>query len=324
VPGPRARQCHEMESGGPSLRIAVLGAGPAGTAMAAQAAACGHDSVLWSPRGGGTRHLLGAVSTRGVMAGRWPVRVAADLGRAMEGADAVIICLPPAVLPGGVVRIAGALRGDPAMLFAPAGGLAALLLQRQLLARGGVPRIGALPALPLVAQRNTDGSLAVTGRRPLLWVAGLPAATGPALAQLTARIFGVPVDPLPDMLAAGLAEPMALLGAARLLAPARVEEAPLRLLAAMGRERDALAAACGRALPSLQSLLDGAGPLPDPPSQETLQGLDFLTALGRATRTPLPLLGGALALLKAGLGSGPTGHPVMAALDGPTLARALG
>lgn len=319
-----------METPGTPLRVAVLGAGPAGTAMAAQAASRGHDAVLWSPRGGGTRHILGAVTLRGArsgggaLAGRWPVRVAADLGRAMEGADLVVICLPPAVLPGGVVRIAGALRGDPALLLAPAGGLAALLLQRQLLARGGVPRIGALPVLPLLATRNSDGSLMVTGQRPRLWVAGLPANLAPALATLAARAFGLPVDPLQDMLAAGLSEPMPLLGAARLLAPPRAEEAAPHLLAAFGRERDALAAACGRRLPPLAALLDGAGPLPDPPLAETLQGLDFLVALGRATRTPLPLLGGALALLKAGMGGGPTAHPVLAALDGPTLARALG
>lgn len=313
-----------MEPAGKPLRVAVLGAGPAGTAMAALAAARGHEAVLWSPRGGGTRHILGSVTTRGALAGRWPVRVAADLGRAMEGADAVLICLPPAVLPGGVVRIAGALRGDPALIFAPSGGLAALLLQRELLARGGVPRIGALPALPLLAQRNGDGSLLVTGQRPRLWLAGLPAAAAPALAALIARIFAVPVDPLPDMLAAGLADPMALVGAARLLAPARMEEAPPRLLAAFGRERDALAAACGRVLPGLDELLAGTGALADPPLAETLHGLEFLAALGRATRTPLPLLGGALAILKAGMGGGASAHPVLAALDGPTLARALG
>lgn len=306
------------------MRVAVLGAGPAGTAMAAQAAARGHNAVLWSPRGGGTRHILGAVTTRGVMAGRWPVRVAADLGRAMEGADLLVICLPPAVLPWAVVRIAGALRGDPAMLFAPAGGLAALLLQRQLLARREGPHIGALPALPLLAHRNSDGSLSVTGQRPRLWVAGLPVRSTPLLADIAAQAFGVPVDILPDMLAAGLAEPTALLGAARMLAPARIDEGCLRLLDAFARERDTLAAACGRAIPTLEALLAGAGPLPDPPLIETLQGLAFLTALGRATRTPLPLLGGALALLKATLGGDATGHPVMAALDGPTLARALG
>lgn len=313
-----------MEPAGKPLRVAVLGAGPAGTAMAALAAARGHEAVLWSPRGGGTRHILGSVTTRGALAGRWPVRVAADLGRAMEGADAVLICLPPAVLPGGVVRIAGALRGDPALIFAPSGGLAALLLQRELLARGGVPRIGALPALPLLAQRNGDGSLSVTGQRPRLWLAGLPAAAAPALAELTGRIFAMPVDPLPDMLAAGLADPMALVGAARLLAPARMEEAPPRLLAAFGRERDALAAACGRVLPGLDELLAGTGALADPPLAETMHGLEFLAALGRATRTPLPLLGGALAILKAGMGGGASAHPVLAALDGPTLARALG
>jgi hypothetical protein len=309
--------------------VAVLGAGPAGTAMAARAAAQGHDAVLWSPRGGGTRHILGTVTTRGAMPGRWPLRVAADLGRAIEGADVLVICLPTAVLPTAVTRIAGALRGDPAILFAPAGGLAALLLQHQLRARGGVPRIGALPVLPLLARRDSDGALTITGARPRLWVAGLPAASTPNLAELTGRVFGLPVDGLSDALAAGLAEPIGLLGAAALITPpggahAGAEDGPHRMLRAFARERDALAAAAGRRLPTIEALLDGVGKLPVPPMEETLAGLEFLGAMGRATRTPLPLLGGALALLRTAMGVRGGGHPVLAALDGATLQRALG
>jgi len=297
--------------------------------MAVLAAAQGHDAVLWSPRGGGTRHILGSVTTRGAMPGRWPLRVAADLGRAMDGADVLVICLPTAVLPAAVTRIAGALRGDPAMLFAPAGGLAALLLQHQLRARGGVPRIGALPALPLLARRDRDGGLTITAARPRLWVAGLPAMSGPDLSTLTERVFGKPVAALSDMLAAGLAEPTALLGAATLITPPGGvlqdgEDAPHRLLRAFARERDALATAAGRRLPSMEALLEGVQALPSPPVEETLAGLEFLGAMGRATGTPLPLLGGALALLRIALGVRKGGHPVLAALDGAMLQRALG
>lgn len=297
--------------------------------MAACAAAQGHDAVLWSPRGGGTRHILGSLTTRGAMPGRWPLRVAADLGRAMDGADVLVICLPTAVLPATITRVAGALRGDPAMLFAPAGGLAALLLQHQLRTRGGVPRIGTLPALPLLARRDSDGGLTITAARPRLWVAGLPAASGPALASLTERVFGLPVDALSDVLAAGLAEPTALLGAATLITPPGGllqdgEEVPRRLLRAFGRERDALATAAGRRLPPMEALIEGVRTLSAPPVEETLAGLEFLVAMGRATRAPLPLLGGALGLLRTGLGVRAGGHPVLAALDGATLQRALG
>jgi opine dehydrogenase len=303
------------------LRLAVLGAGPHGTAMAALAAARGHDVVLWSPRGGGTRHILGAVITRGALAGRWPVRVAADLGRAMEGAQAVLVCLPTRLLPVAVPRIAAALRGDPAILFAPAGGLAASLMAEVLASRGGIPRVAALPALPMTARRDSDGGLTILGARARLWIAGHPGA--PSMGRLVGQIFGMEVAALADPLAAGLADPTPVFGAARLLAPARMEDAPLRLLAALGRERDLLASACRRHVPPLHEMLAGLGTLPEPELTSTLDGLAFLTGVAGRAEAKLPLLGGALALLRAATGEAPAPHPVWAALAPDTLARAL-
>jgi hypothetical protein len=289
--------------------------------MAALASARGHDVVLWSPRGGGTRHILGAVVTRGALAGRWPMRVAADLGRAMEGAEALLVCLPTRLLPVAVPRIAALLRGDPAILFAPAGGLAASLMAEALASRGGIPRVAALPALPMTAQRDSDGGLTILGARARVWLAGHPGA--PAMGRLVTNLFGLEVAALTDPLAAGLADPTPVFGAARLLAPAGMEEAPLRLLAALGRERDLLAAACRRPVPPLHEMLSGLGSLPEPEWSSTLDGLAFLLAVAGRAESKLPLLGGALALLRAATGEAPAPHPVWAALAPDTLARAL-
>jgi hypothetical protein len=310
-----------MSPADPPLRVAVLGAGPHGAAMAALASARGNDVVIWSPRGGGTRHILGYVTTRGALAGRWPLRVAADLGRAVEGANVLLVCLPARLLPVAVQRIAAALRGDPAILFAPAGGLAATLMAETLAHRGGIPRVAALPALPLLARRDSDGGVSIRAARPRLWIAGQPGA--PAMGRLAGRLFGLEVAALADPLAAGLADPMPLFGAARLLAPPRLEEAPLRLLAALGREREALAAACRRHVPPLHEMLAGLGELPEAELGATLEGLAFLTGLAGRAEARLPLLSGALALLRAATGEAPQPHPVWAALSPETLARAL-
>ncbi|MCX8134094.1 MAG: hypothetical protein N3D18_09040 [Roseococcus sp.] len=310
-----------MSPADPPLRVAVLGAGPHGTAMAALAAAHGHEVAIWSPRGGGTRHILGHVVTRGALAGRWPMRVAADLGRAIEGAQVLLVCLPARLLPVAVQRIAAALRGDPAILFAPAGGLAAALMAEALAYRGGIPRVAALPVLPLTARRDIDGGVSIPAARPRLWVAGLPGA--PAMGKLVGRLFSLEVAALADPLAAGLADPMPILGAARLLAPPRLEEAPLRLLAALGRERASLAAAWRRQVPPLHEMLAGLGALPEADLGAAVEGLSFLAALAGRAKAPLPLLTGALALLRAATGEAAQPHPVWAALSPETLARIL-
>lgn len=303
------------------LRIAALGAGPHGTAMAALAAARGHDVVLWSPRGGGTRHILGSVVTRGALAGRWPLRVAADLARAMEGAEVLLVCLPTRLLPIAVPRIAAVLRGDPAILFAPAGGLAATLMAEALASRGGIARVGALPALPMTARRDSDGGLTILGARARIWLATQPGV--PSMGRLVTNMFGLEVAALADALAAGLADPTPIFGAARLMAPARMEDAPLRLLAALGRERDLLAKACRRQVPAVHEMLAGLGTLPEPELSSTLDGLAFLLGVAGRAEAKLPLLSGAQALLRAATGEAPAPHPVWAALAPDTLARAL-
>lgn len=308
------------------MRLAILGAGPAGSAMGALAACRGHGVTLWSPRGGGTRRLGHELACRGVLEGRWRVEVAADLWRAIQRAEVILLALPPAAMPSVLQRLASSLVGQPEILFAPAGGLAPALLHQWMAARGMAPRIGALAVPPMAATREADGALVVTAIRPRLWLGALPAPAAPGLRALVAELFGLPVEPLADVLEAGLAEPGALMEAARLFAPSGLPHGIGRLLIALAAERDALGMALGRAgLPGIADLVTEQGGLPPQPRpwDETGHGLAFLDAMARASQTPAPLLNAALQLLETAAGKRFGPHPVLAALEPGPLARLL-
>lgn len=295
--------------------------------MAALSSWRGHDVTLWSPRGGGTRHLGHELVTRGLLEGRWRIRVAADLWRATEQAEVILLALPAHALPAILQRLASALVGTPDILIAAAAGLAAALLHQWAVARGTAPRVGALPVPPVLAQRDEDGVILVTAIRPRLWLGALPVAATSDLAALTEDLFGLPVEELWDILAAGLAEPGALMEAARIFAPAGLAHGTGRLLLAFAAERDALAAALGRAeLPGIAALVTEQGGLAAQPRPlaETGTGLAFLEAMARASQTPAPQITAALHLLETAAGERFGPHPVLAALDPAPLARLLG
>lgn len=295
--------------------------------MAGLAASREHDVALWSPRGGGTRHLGNRLKTRGLLEGNWPLRIAADLGRAMDGAEVVVVALPGHVLPQLLHRMAATMVGEPTVLLAPPGALAPLLLHGLAQSRGLAVPVGALPVPPVAAKRDGDGGIDITAIRPRIWMGGLPGTARQLLRDTLVDLFGLPVEPLSDVLAAGLAEPTALIGAARMLAPPAIANGMARLLLGLSAERDALAAACGRgALPGMAEMVveQGGFPATLPPLPELGAGLAFLDALGRATGNPVPLIAAALQLLEATTGESFPPHPVMKDLDAAFLAKVLG
>jgi opine dehydrogenase len=294
--------------------------------MAALMAWRGHDVTLWSPRGGGTRHLGHELTTRGVLAGGWRIRIAADLWRATETAEVILIALPAVAQPSILQRLASALVGTPDVLFAPAAGLAPALLHQFAAARGFGLRLGALAVPPAMAVRGADGVVEVTALRPRLWVGGLPSGATADLAIVTERLFGLPVEPLVDILAASLAEPGALIEAARILAPPGVTHALGRLLLGLAAERDAVGQALGRAgLPGIAALVTEQGGLPAlrRPLGETGGGLAFLEAMARVSQTPAPLVSATLRVLETAAGESFGPHPVLAALEPGPLAGLL-
>lgn len=295
--------------------------------MAGLAASRDHEVALWSPRGGGTRHLGNRLKTRGRLVGSWPIRIAADLGRALDGAEVVVVALPGHVLPQLLHRMAATLVGEPTVILTPPGALAPLLLHGLAQSRGLSVPVGAMPVPPVAARRDGDGAIDITAIRPRVWAGGLPAAARLLLADTLVDLFGLPVEPLSDVLAAGLAEPTALIGAALMLAPAAIPHGVARLLLSLAAERDALAAACGRgALPGMAEMVMEQGGLPAalPPLPELGAGLAFLEALGRATGHPVPLIAAALQLLEATTGESFPPHPVMKDLDAAFLGKVLG
>ncbi|WP_424814637.1 NAD(P)-binding domain-containing protein [Roseococcus sp. YIM B11640] len=309
------------------MRVGILGAGPAGSAMAGLLAYRGHDVALWSPRGGGTRHLGDRLRTRGAFEGHWKIRIAADLGRAVEGADALLVAMPGHVIPPLLHRLAAVLVGAPDVFLAPPGALAPLLLRDLVAARGLTPRIGALPVPPLAARREPGGGLHVAAVRPRLWLGALAPVEQAALMARLDGLFGLPVEPLAGVLGAALAEPAPLIGAARLLAPPGLAHAVGRLVLGLAAERDAMARAMGcGALPPILKLIEEQGGLPEatPSLEETAAGLAFLDGLARAAHKPAPLAAAALRLLEAASGSALSPHPVMRELDPRSLAAALG
>ncbi|MBR0673617.1 NAD(P)-binding domain-containing protein, partial [Neoroseomonas soli] len=102
------------------MRIAILGAGAIGPASAALAVSRGHDAVLWSPSGAGTRGLDGALHAEGVLEGAFPVAVATTLDDAFAGADAALLAVPTYALPALLPRIAAAIPRALPLLIAPA------------------------------------------------------------------------------------------------------------------------------------------------------------------------------------------------------------
>ncbi len=295
--------------------------------MAAIMAARGHAVSLWSPRGGGTRHLRSQINTSGVLEGRWSIHVAADLWRAAELSELIVVALPDQALLPMLQRLSSALIGAPDFLFVPCGGLAPALLHQLMSARGIHPRIGALPVPPLLARRDADGVVAITALRRRLWMGVEAPESAADLMARTEDLFGLPVEPLGDILTAAMAEPGALIEAARHFAPPGVPHGLGRLLLALAAERDAIAASLGRkGLPGIATLITEGGGLPDPPRPmiETGLGLAFLEAVARASHTPAPLISGALALLEAASGEQFGPHPVLAELEPRILAGLLG
>ncbi|GGJ97463.1 hypothetical protein GCM10010123_29360 [Pilimelia anulata] len=147
-PASRAGDPRTAPPPGPALRVALVGPGRAGSAVAAALAAAGHHIIAVAGRTPGTAARLAHDLTAGTAADPAPpaARVVADPRAAAEGADLVVVAVPdaavadvvaalaPAVGPGRVVahlsgayglgvlapaldRGAGALALHPAMTF---------------------------------------------------------------------------------------------------------------------------------------------------------------------------------------------------------------
>lgn len=300
----------------PKLALSILGAGPVGTACAALAASRGHSVTLWSPRGGGTRLLGAAIEVHGLLEGRFPVRIAADIGRAVEAANAVMVVVPGHAQQPVLQQLARVLNGRPAVLVAPAASLSPTLLTRMLEPRGLTATVAGLAYPPLAARRLPDGRLWVGAiRRRLLLGADHDAANSAATAE---TLFGATTRTLPSLLAVSLADLSGLADAAQLLAPPGSTQAAMRLLTSLSDERQTLSTTLRiPPRPDTDYFADIGGLPPLDATRALGQGalaLSFQTTMAAATNTCLPMTEAALRLLEAIADTPLRRNPILATL----------
>ena len=267
------------------MRLAVLGAGAVGLAAAALAVSQGHEVAVWSPSGRGTAGIGHAITTEGVLRGRFGVRVARDLADALATAEAALLAVPAYAFPHLLPRIADHLTQP--LLIAPAASLAPLALAAMLDARGrAAPPIGAMSTTPVTARRLGPDRVRILGIRAAVDMAALPEDAAPAMGALATALFGhaSPTGGSVVQAAIGNANPI-IHAALALTNTTRIEcaeawpqygmmtPATCRLMLAMAAERATLAAALGVAVPSLEQSLHRATGVPLGPLHAMAQAI---------------------------------------------------
>ena len=335
------------------MRLSILGAGAVGPAAAVLAVSRGHAVTLWSPRGGGTHGIGATLTAEGAVAGTAQVNVAVDVARAVTGAEAVLICVPPHALGPVLRRVVPVLPDGVPVLLAPSHSLAPLLLDRLLATRGARAPVGAMAVPPVHAARTGPDRVRIAALRDRVEIAAVPAAEAPALARLSATLFGIPFVPLADALGAALAtaEPVrqAALAMANLTRIEGAEEwdlhramtpAVCRVMERLDAERVALANAYGHAVPTLAAQLAGGavpvaplatmartlaaalGPVPGPRgldaahlAESVTYGLGLWLRLAAPKGVPMPLTAASVAVLEAMWGTALRGDDLLEGLD---------
>lgn len=158
--------------------VAILGAGAGGLSATVELSAAGHRVHLWNRSAGSlaTRLPDGLLRYAGVLgtATMRPDLVTTDLGEALAGADAAVICLPAAVHEAVFTALAELAASVPLVLVP--GHTGGALHARTVFARAGValPPIAELSTLTYVARIDPDGLLRTTGKARQVRGAALP------------------------------------------------------------------------------------------------------------------------------------------------------
>lgn len=245
------------------MRIAVLGAGNIGLAVAAYLCHAGHQVALWSPSGASTAALGGAqrpLCYTGVVEGVASPEIAPDLPAALRRADAVFVALPANAHASVLGQLGRQIDPGQTVILSASSSVGALLLDREQAARGLRNTIAAFGSTPLTARREAPTRVRILTQRKLLDMAALPQERGAQALALCTALFGAHFRLNGDILTMSLANvnPIAH-GALALCNITRMERAEnwpqyhhmtpyvARLIKAMDAERIALGAAAGNA-----------------------------------------------------------------------------
>lgn len=257
------------------MTIAVLGAGGGGLSAVVELTQAGHEVVLWNrnPETLAPHRENGGVRHRGVFGDGLavPSRMTTDLADALDGAEAVVVCLPSIVHGRLFADLAAAGCTVPVVLNP--GHTGGALHLRAVFAETGsaLPPVAEFSTLTYVARVDPAGVVNTTGRAGQVRVAALPG--GAAAVEWAQRLFPG-CSAVEDVLASSLSNvnlvlhpPGAVLGAAWVEASGGdftfyvqgMTPGVGRVLEQLDRERLSVARAFGHELPALVAEMDDIG-----------------------------------------------------------------
>ncbi|MCX8997309.1 NAD/NADP octopine/nopaline dehydrogenase family protein [Rhizobiaceae bacterium BDR2-2] len=173
------------------MKVAILGAGGVALATAAMLDRAGHETIVWSPSGAGTRGLEGTdLVASGVFEARLRPALARTAGEAVSGADTVIVALPAN---GHRLVFDAALphfRSGQTIIISAQLSMGTLYVEQGLKARGIDATVIALATTVVMGRRTGPASVAIGGIRTLLEIAVLPAARAAEGLQICRHLFG--------------------------------------------------------------------------------------------------------------------------------------
>ena len=185
------------------MRVAILGAGGIGLAMAALLCQEGHDPVVWSPSGRGTRALADGepLVASGFLTGSFRPRIAASCALAMESAQCVIIAVPAYAHRAVMDTAAPHVLNTQTVVVSSQYSLSAMYL-RDLLARRSIEvPIVAWGTTVVMGRRIGMAEVAVLTVRASVDVATVPSAQSPAGLQTCRALFGDRFHPRANLIA---------------------------------------------------------------------------------------------------------------------------
>jgi opine dehydrogenase len=278
------------------MKVATIGAGAGGAAAVAELAAI-HEVKFWGrPTAVAPFAAQGGVAYDGVLGEGFarPALITSDLAAAVDGADAILICLPT-FAHADIARALAGLGAIAPVVLNP-GHTGGALEFSHAFRTGGVapPPIAEFSTLTYVARQYAPGRVSISGVAKSVRLAALPG--GEAAAAAAQDLFKS-THLMPDVLACDLANVnMVLHAPGAVLAAAWVEATHgdftfyvqgmtagvARVMRALDDERRAVARAFGHDLPPLVAEMQAIGTVA--PQVRDLDDLAGAIAAGEANR----------------------------------------
>lgn len=264
-------------------KVAIIGAGAIGCAMAAYLARLGHSIGIWSRSlGNSARVDCGRVRvhTTGAFVDSFDIEAIDDLSR-LAGYNVVVIALPATAYFEVLPKLARYLTSQHDVIFSGSLSLAPLWLHDMARDLGSDPTITAWGTTLLAASFQSDGTLHVPFIRKRFDVASLPASCTPHALTLCRDLFGIEFDPARSVLDINLSNINPIAHAGQLIVNfSRIDkgetwklfenftQSGIRLVEALDEERLMLASAFGSNPRSLQRHYALSYPVQDAPTAE--------------------------------------------------------